>query len=38
MLYNRIDMFVDIALAYSLLAFISTLVFAKYFKKKGVFS
>jgi len=35
MLYNRIDMFVDIALAYSLLVFISTLVFAKHFQKRG---
>ena len=34
-LYNRIDMFVDIALAYSLLVFISTLVFAKHFQKRG---
>lgn len=36
MLYSRIDMFVDIALAYSLLVFISTLVFAKHFQKRGV--
>ena len=35
MLYGRIDMFVDIALAYSLLVFISTLVFAKHFQKRG---
>ena len=35
MLYKRIDMFVDIALAYSLLVFISTLVFAKHFQKRG---
>ena len=34
-LYNRIDMFVDISLAYSLLVFISTLVFAKHFQKRG---
>ena len=34
-LYDRIDMFVDIALAYSLLVFISTLVFAKHFQKRG---
>jgi len=38
MLYNRIDMFVDIALAYSLLVFISTLVFAKHFQKRGALS
>ena len=35
MIYQRIDMFVDIALAYSLLVFISTLVFAKHFQKRG---
>ena len=34
-LHKRIDMFVDIALAYSLLIYISTLVFAKYFQTKG---
>jgi len=34
-IYDRIDMFVDIALAYSLLVFISTLVFAKHFQKRG---
>ena len=34
-IYNRVDMFVDISLAYSLLIFISTLVFAKYFQTKG---
>ena len=34
-IYKRIDMFVDISLAYSLLIFIGTLVFAKYFQKKG---
>ena len=35
MLYSQVDMFVDIALAYSLLVFISTLVFAKHFQKRG---
>jgi multicomponent Na+:H+ antiporter subunit F len=35
MIYGRIDMFVDIVLAYSLLVFISTLVFAKHFQKRG---
>jgi multicomponent Na+:H+ antiporter subunit F len=35
-IYNRVDMFVDISLAYSLLIFISTLVFAKYFQTKGL--
>jgi len=34
-IYRRIDMFVDIALAYSVLLFASTLVFAKYFQRKG---
>jgi multicomponent Na+:H+ antiporter subunit F len=34
-LYKRIDMFVDISLAYSILIFIGTLVFAKYFQRKG---
>ena len=34
-IYKRIDMFVDISLAYSFLIFIGTLVFAKYFQKKG---
>ncbi|NVM26168.1 MAG: pH regulation protein F [Desulfobacterales bacterium] len=34
-MYGRIDMFVDISLAYSILIFIGTLVFAKYFKSKG---
>jgi len=34
-IYKRIDMFVDISLAYSILIFIGTLVFAKYFKSKG---
>ena len=34
-IYKRVDMFVDISLAYSLLIFISTLVFAKYFQTKG---
>jgi len=35
-IYKRVDMFVDISLAYSLLIFISTLVFAKYFQTKGM--
>lgn len=34
-IYKRVDMFVDISLAYSLLIFISTLIFAKYFQGKG---
>ncbi len=34
-LYKRVDMFVDISLAYSILIFIGTLVFAKYFQRKG---
>jgi multicomponent Na+:H+ antiporter subunit F len=34
-IYKRVDMFVDISLAYSILIFIGTLVFAKYFQRKG---
>ena len=34
-IYKRVDMFVDISLAYSILILIGTLVFAKYFKGKG---
>ena len=33
-IYKRVDMFVDISLAYSFLIFISTLVFAKYLQGK----
>jgi len=35
-MYDRIDMFVDLALAYSILNFIVTLIISKYFIKKGV--
>ena len=34
-LYNRIEMFVDIALVYALLNFIGTLTAAKYLERKG---
>ncbi len=34
-IYKRIDMFVDLALAYSILNFIGTLIISKYFLKKG---
>jgi len=34
-IYERIDLFVDISLAYSILLFASTLVFAKYFQRRG---
>ena len=38
MLYNRVDMFVDIALAYALLNFIAVLAASRYFqKKKGLY-
>ncbi len=37
-IYRRIDMFVDLALVYSILNFISTLIVSKYFIKKGVHS
>ena len=35
LLYDRMDMFVDLALVYSILNFIGTLIFSKYFIKKG---
>ncbi len=34
MLYNRVDMFVDIALAYALLNFIAVLAASRYFQKR----
>ncbi|MCX8022199.1 MAG: monovalent cation/H+ antiporter complex subunit F [Syntrophorhabdaceae bacterium] len=34
-IYNRIDMFVDLALVYSILNFIGTIIVSKYFIKKG---
>jgi multicomponent Na+:H+ antiporter subunit F len=34
-IYGRLDMFVDLALVYSILNFIGTLVFSKYFINKG---
>ena len=37
MLYERVDMFVDIALAYGMLNFLAVLAFSKYFhKRKGL--
>ncbi len=37
-IYERIDMFIDIALAYALLNFIAVLAAARYFhKKKGLY-
>ena len=37
-LYHRVDMFVDIALAYALLNFIAVLAASRYFqKKKGLY-
>ena len=35
LLFNRVDMFVDIALAYAMLNFIAVLAAARYFQKKG---
>ena len=35
-IYNRIDMFVDLALAYSILNFIGTIIVSKYFLRRGV--
>lgn len=38
LIYSRVDMFVDIALAYALLNFIAVLAASRYFqKKKGLF-
>lgn len=34
-IYKRIDMFIDLALVYSILNFIGTLIVAKYFIEKG---
>lgn len=34
-IYKRLDMFVDLALAYSILNFIGTLIVAKFFIRKG---
>jgi len=37
-IYNRVDMFVDIALAYALLNFMAVLAASRYFqKKKGLY-
>ena len=35
MIFNRIEMFIDLALAYSILNFIGTLIVSKYFIRKG---
>ncbi len=35
-IYRRLDMFVDLALVYSILNFIGTLIFSKYFIKRGI--
>ncbi len=34
LIYNRVDMFVDIALAYAMLNFIAVLAVSKYFQKR----
>lgn len=34
-IYRRLDMFVDLALVYSILNFIGTLIVSKYFMKRG---
>lgn len=36
LIYERLDMFVDISLVYALLNFIATLAAAKYFERRGV--
>lgn len=35
MIFERIEMFIDLALAYSILNFIGTLIVSKYFIRKG---
>jgi multicomponent Na+:H+ antiporter subunit F len=35
MIFDRIDMFIDLALAYSILNFIGTLIISKYFTRRG---
>ena len=35
MIFNRIELFIDLALAYSILNFIGTLIVSKYFIRKG---
>jgi multicomponent Na+:H+ antiporter subunit F len=35
MIFDRIEMFIDLALAYSILNFIGTLIVSKYFIRKG---
>lgn len=35
-MFDRVDMFVDIALVYALINFIGTLAFARYLEQKGV--
>lgn len=36
LIYKRLDMFIDIALCYAIINFIGTLIFAKFFMRKGV--
>lgn len=36
MIYKRLDMFIDIALCYAIINFVGTVLFAKYFMRKGV--
>ena len=35
-IFERIDFFIDIAVVYALINFIGTLVFSKYFERKGI--
>lgn len=35
LIYRRMEMFIDLALAYSILNFIGTLIISKYFIRKG---
>lgn len=34
-IYNRIDMFIDIAIVYALLNFITVIILSRYFERKG---
>ncbi len=36
LIFNQVDMFIDIAFVYALINFIGTLAFCKYFERKGV--
>lgn len=37
MIFNRVEFFLDISIAYALINFIGTVSFSKFFEKKGVY-